>query len=193
MKLVMFSGGADSTLLVKNILELGESVVMYHLILKTPANRWKEENKACLDIRDYFMKKYPNKITYKEAIIDISQNRQNLDSNFAIFFGAMLADYNENISEVQIGYIKEDTVHNVNMPDYYNKEKAFQANLRMRDDVKLTYPLENTSKKEVINLLGSLLNIIYYCRYPKQDNGEGCGFCHTCKDINKAKKELGID
>jgi 7-cyano-7-deazaguanine synthase in queuosine biosynthesis len=57
---------------------------------------------------------------------------------------------------------------------------------------KLEMPLRNLSKKDLLeNMPEELSEMCWSCRH--SDNGEPCGRCKACHDIEKAKEQLDHD
>jgi len=191
-KLVLFSGGIDSSLMLYNTLESNNSnVIVLHIIIKNAHNRWEEELTACRKIVKLLKKSFT--FEYIETTT-INNYAHTLDSIACAFESAQLCSERfdtTRISEVQFGWIKnEDYKSDVetSLTDGlgFPHHLFNAATIHLPAPPKLTFPLINKTKKDVIQelTLTGLKGLTFSCRTPI--DGTACGICKSCKE-NKYK------
>jgi 7-cyano-7-deazaguanine synthase in queuosine biosynthesis len=73
----------------------------------------------------------------------------------------------------------------------HNRLEIMRATSK-RDDYEVVYPLINMSKSDVVRAIPKdLLDLCWYCRVPL--NGEKCGTCFTCKEVDKSFEKIKND
>lgn len=185
--LINLSGGLDSTYVAYHTLKnmYPRKVLLYHIHLVNAEKRSQSELKAVGGILNYFdkigLKNYEyihsafnygslNKVTLKDIQI------------IATFNAALLKNplYN-NIIEIPLCWHKGEVNSDINNRGFRVK-KVFESLEVPYNRVKLTFPIENLTRKEMIDGLPiELVSKISSCR--KRDiNNKPCHVCKTCKE-----------
>ncbi len=201
IKLIMFSGGLDSTYILWYYLtKTNYNVHVHHIILKnTLSDRWKNEKLAVNRIIKYCKNNY-RPFTYSESGFDFFNfSIVTWDVDVAGFVGTMVARnlvlYRnnkpiENKIDICIGTCKDDEIKLRRQLGILNGIVRNATLLEPNISPVVERVANNTSKKEMLELLPrGLSDLTWSCRSPR--NNTPCNKCKPCKIINKAKKELG--
>jgi 7-cyano-7-deazaguanine synthase in queuosine biosynthesis len=179
-KVVLFSGGLDSTYMSLKLFEESapNSIILLHIILKNKWNRWEPELQASHKIRDKL------KLKYKFKYIEIEINLGGLSPRDSLIWmqNATIISKVYPIDYIYVGYIKEDNLRSFNYQEIVSG--AFNNSFGL-DSPKVLMPIKNISKKEIINYLenNGYIDSCFWCRTPH--NGLACGTCKTCKLYKK--------
>jgi len=206
IKLILFSGGIDSTYLLWYYLTKTDyQIITLHVDLRVSYNeRWKYENYAVENIINYCKNNYRD-FYHSKIILDI---RNFSDGEFEIpaaaFLGSFIArslstidsltindgelDYKVRAPEVSIlmGFIEEDNVSKNSIND-----KIIELITKEYSNIKseVEKPILSKNKSEIIKEIPpSLLKYTWSCRAPI--NGEPCGECDTCILIRDSMENL---
>jgi len=180
-RMVLFSGGVDSTALLLQELESGSDVLVVHLILKTETNRWQLEMVACARvIAELHARGYD--FEYMDVTVDATAMGGGRDSWYYIQTAANIARNREDIIAVAVGFI-DDEAEAIAFPQTINNTELFRG-CKGTSCAELTYPLAGKTKKELIAKMGNLFECTFSCRVPV--GIEPCGQCNTCKAIKEA-------
>lgn len=189
--ILAFSGGIDSTYILKYLLtETDDTVIAHHVHMKNHENRWREENIACQNIVEYCKNNFRD-FTYSVSTVDrtgmkhigydiytaaaemgaASHNVKFLIGDYPdhVYFGMHTGEFgrgnSDDKSELYINQVLEANCHATKIPRYKR------------------HPL--LSKKESIDYIGEdLYNMTWYCRRPV--NGLRCGGCKACLEVANA-------
>lgn len=193
--LVLWSGGVESTSLIKKFLTDTDHQVFAHFIrLVNPEQRLANEASAVKTLYPLLSAIRPFSLTLSDLSICSGEALPN-DSKTAAFIGVS-AMYQMNCNELHKGYCKEDQyirtfVNGVSTilprqshdPLYYHKknQELIKMLLRTEDQHKEVHPYiphNDLTKKEHMIYLGGLLEHTWSCRRPV--NNMICGRCHSC-------------
>lgn len=195
--LILFSGGLDSTYLLKEELDKGPVDILY-----IEGSQGDNKIKAELLARERIIK-YLNKIAKYQIrnsyIYKINSNYlvpTNYKFGQAIFWilGAIVT-YNENIhSSVKICYILGDDI-NIAINDIIISWNAL-CSFTKHTTIPLLFPLITTKKVDIVkNIDKKLYNLTFTCenpvKKPRSKYFKECGKCTTC--INKKVTEYRIE
>ena len=202
LKLVMLSGGLDSTYILWHYLTKTKfDIHVHHIeIRNTHSERWKYEREAVKNIVK-FCKENFRKFTYSESGFDFfGFPNVNWDVDVAGFIGTMVArnltilDKDGKLVErpisICIGACKDDGYNNhrkLGILDGIIRNATLMEFTTTPRAERIAY---NISKKKMLEELPRALSeLTWSCRKPI--SSRPCGKCPTCKTINKAKEELG--
>ena len=192
MILILFSGGIDSTAMLKKCLtETDEEIHAHHLILKytrTLGNfsdwRWEPELSACRKVRDYLLASY-REFVYTEAEFIEDPDGRNPDlTHYCQETVRLVQESPGKYTEALRGWHSEDPRA---IPDMKIKFLAWHALYEADPNVKYSFPLLTWTKKEIINYLEpELLSLTLSCRFPQfVDEWLPCGDCFSCRPIKE--------
>lgn len=179
LPLVMFSGGLDSTMMLSRMLKETQVDVMYVSGPQgTAKSRKEEEARAAILLWMDNNRPYPVR-----SVIDFRlpegdmQRGTKYGQVLPWLYGGMATANGRQHTSLAIGYVMGDdiTEHLVNL------EKAWDllSNVSKSEPVKLTFPLRNTTKQQLLQEIPSdLYKLIWYCEIPKE--GKACGRCEAC-------------
>lgn len=203
MKLLMLSGGIESTCILWELLNAGEEVHCHHIILDVISEqRASEELEAVGNIYNFLNNKG---FAFKASASNLVWATSNLFTGrdayavllFAYKTAGALARAGEKDIEVVLGYKTESHINAGNYAVmwqiYHNDFNNYQKNAISST---INYPLLGIDKKEVINRMPKeLFDLTSYCRRPVK--GKPCGLCNTCikvkavNDLAKQKNQGG--
>lgn len=172
--LVLFSGGMDSTLLVKRALAAGRWVVPLFVDYGQPHHD--EELAAAeafsatngLHLRTVERGLHGGLVKGGSPVVP--------HRNLALLAYAANRAVAEGVTEVQIGCCHNDARTFRDCRTEYIERAAY---LLAQGGVKLTAPLLYTTKREIRRELGRQLGSTWSCYHPT--NGEPCGKCGACR------------
>lgn len=190
--LIMFSGGIDSTYLLKKTLtETDDIVLAHHIHLMNGERRDQAEAEACKNIKAYCQREF-REFFYSESTI----NRRDMAAYgfdamtcafeagvAAINFGQMYGHFPD---EVMLGYCWEDTQAEHITEERKNYQRlVMEAGQHPYPDGPPAYVWQDpVPKQEMIHYLGTdLLDMCWSCRTPRVSQGQfrACGNCFACE------------
>ena len=190
-RLIMFSGGVDSTYLLWDALvNSRDTIFAHHISLRNVENRWEKELESVKKILEYFRNSNIRPFNYSESLwgfpfreyfcwdIDVvafvaSQVAANLPGNVTIYSGRV---YDDNQNRLSKKHEKAGIANDI-----------LRAACRPFPNVtpKIKKPLASIKKEEIMKKLPKdLLLLTWSCRRPV--NGNPCNICKACL----AKKEI---
>lgn len=214
-RLIMLSGGMDScAALIKELKETNNQVHVHHVIIESSDNRHDLECKAVKHIVDYCRKNYRPFVftSSKFSWPNIGQINFIPKDSFTVNFvaggialsihQAMLLESGkckpievviamtstELFPETYESYLKHPAYSGFEMAlncFFYNYESE------KKPIPKIILPFVNTTKYQVSQIVPDELKpFIVSCRYPQVVNDDfvDCGYCHTCRLIQKYKE-----
>ena len=197
MKIVLLSGGMDSTYLAWRLLkEETEGVHLHHVSIRTSVEtRWKKEDIAVPNIIEYF-KRQGFKFDYSYSVSELyNTERVGFDSDTVLLYAQKLAQNYpwESSIEVLLGWNPQDVERpeiaeraERNVTGNIWKALVQSASNRTQIDEELKFPLikwginKDTMFKE---LPKELLDLTWSCR---QGGEQPCGSCHACLEKQSA-------
>jgi len=199
MKLLMFSGGIDSTYLAWKLLnENTDSVHLHHVSIRNDVDRmWKQQDKSVASIIEYF-KDQGFEFGYSESAFEFyGQEKIGFDTDLLMLVGQKVA---QNFGSIRIEFLLGLNILDLQSPPvaarirrnvYNNLWSAVVATAPNRAviDKNVYFPLidENVSKEQMMqDMPQPLLNMTWSCRKPK--NGVPCGKCRSCQERQTAKE-----
>jgi 7-cyano-7-deazaguanine synthase in queuosine biosynthesis len=193
--LLFFTAGTDSTYILYNNLKKGYNVTPIYVYIVNCPQICDVEVQLAHELIELFQEEFPNQLEDLEIIenIRISEvpNRAPKIKQLPLWIMTSLyAQNTEYHDEVQLGYNKHDLDTTYLHKDYPNFEEDIQKMYQSfqpicKPLIKLTIPLINTSKAEIINgLPGKYLNKTVSCAYPVYDGTTitpcmECGQCYN--------------
>lgn len=192
MKLLMFSGGFDSTSLLKYLLERGklngDNLLVHHIKIKNKhKDRWIPEDESANKIIKYFQKKY--NFEYTTSTVELFDNHKTLDSSLYSLMAAQIVRKHrlvleiEKIDEVFVAWLDSDIGPEI---EHEVTKNIFYSALGSLKDVnaKWSTPFLEKDKKDIKGILTQEeTEMTFSCRYPK--NGKPCGTCFACTSNKK--------
>lgn len=198
MKILLFSGGMDSTYLTWRLLSGGVmGVHLHHVSIRTSLeSRWKKEVKAVENIIKYFKTK-GFVFEYSNSVSELyDMDRVGFDSDTVLLYAQKLAQnfVNDKKIEILLGWnphdmeradIAERAERNVTSNIW--KALVESASNRKYIDKELKFPLikwgvnKDTIFKE---LPQELIDLTWSCRYGDE---KPCNKCHACKERERYK------
>lgn len=184
--LLLWSGGADSTLLLHDMLtdkETYDGKVRTLAINHCQVPQRKNEVVARKAIKAELKKR---KLVWQhvETSINNSYCQPNGGPGQAVAWLVFGVSHLEPDEDLYCGYVREDDIwHYRNL--VINAFDDLRCLLHKKGEIK--FPFEWDYKTEIKQRLkdASLHNLIWYCEYPKK-NGSRCGRCKCCKRHNAA-------
>ena len=207
MKLFIFSGGYDSTLVLFSVFQSGtnEKVLITSVIPDYSFKKVEREKKAREKIIKKLAKLFP-KIDYEVCEVTVSYNKRELVSpvrcliqpitwlNGMICASSSHYDGTESI-DVMLSYIKGDDA----LTHKRDLENIIQSSFNIlfmdewRPKTRVQFPLCYHAKEDVIAELIVNAKDLYYaattCEDP-YDINDNCGICHPCMELKWALVKL---
>lgn len=185
MALVCWSGGLDSTLLLRDLLqeqkfsEPVRTLSVHH----SNVGAWEEQKAARTKLKSYF-EKIGHKLSCLEVEVKSSDSMlvQGEGIRQAVIWLTLGAQYLKEGESLYLGYIKGD--------DFWHysgwAQQLFAASCTlMGKECKLVFPLEWVGKADVISRLGGLAVKCFWCESPTR-TGKPCKYCHKCREFKLA-------
>lgn len=194
--LLNFSGGLDSTYTLWHYLKNNpeKTLLVHHCNWQTVFKRHEQESRAVKDVLNWLSENGMDNYEYIETTVDIRElGVKPVDHQMIAFLTGIILlnpkyktikysilstpkDEPERLGK-SINRIWQDAAEIRRMP-------SLTVNKKPRD-IKVVQPIKDKYKSELIaELPQELLELYFSCRTPKQ--GEPCGKCHTCKQINRS-------
>jgi len=199
--MIMYSGGADSLSLAKNILEsTSHKIFLHHVILKN----FEERDQFQLDVLEkqlHFLRKI-REFEFIQSTTEMKISSQKfkyvgLDLTTSLFMGgrSCLALKNQ-ISAIYTGHLLATSA-----PELFEGISVLNAlftNKRFKPNWILPFRSldQSSAKLKIYESIGEDgLALTVSCRAPSKTNGvfKSCKKCHACKTREKAVKTLGWD
>jgi len=201
LKIVMFSGGLDSTFILWFYLTKTKfDVHVHHIRIRNSiSKRWEKEDEAVKNIIEYCKENY-RKFTYSESAFDFfGFPNVNWDVDVAGFVGTMVArsliiyrneePLNRPMT-ICVGACKDDGINEHRQLGILDGIIRNSSLLEPTTTPRAERIASNMTKKQMLEKMPKeLSDLTWSCRIPKA--GKPCGKCKSCKIINKAKEELG--
>jgi hypothetical protein len=193
--LILFSGGVESTSILKYFLTETKNEVYSHFIrMINPEKRVDYEIAAVNTLIPILQEIRP--FTYSTSDISICAGQALPNDIKVLMMIGSAAMYHHNCTEMYVGCSTEDrdirtTVNGVHTviarPDtwWQDFQQLLQPNLKPNDKAEDVLPYHFTGdwpKKQHMEYLGDLLPLTWSCRRPV--NGKVCGRCHSCLERN---------
>ena len=185
-KLILFSGGLDSTELAWKALNDGHTVHLLHIIYNHPARHM--ESLAADVLTNKLLKYFPNKVKLSSVIAPIISknmyigsctpgprvvpNRNAIFLNIAINFAV-----SNNITEIEYGAVLDDQSDYLDCrPEFIKKMNAIASDW----GVFITAPLIGSTKYETMKSIpDEIYNSVWSCYEPLDE--KPCGKCNSCR------------
>jgi 7-cyano-7-deazaguanine synthase in queuosine biosynthesis len=179
----MFSGGLDSTYLLKYLLlKTDDEVVVHHISLRTSDNRWEVEDKCAKMVIEYCSRFRP--FEYVETIVDNQKlNYKPLDA-YAVRMMAVQHAEVGNIDHIILG---ERNATDPNIDTYIDWDRRhwlwkLDNAFYLMSGKQIEHPINEMTKQEIYDYVGKeLADITWSCRNPK--NNKRCGQCRACEEL----------
>lgn len=214
-RLILFSGGIDSTYLLAQILrETEDPVIAHHVHLINREKRHNAEAKACKQIVEYCRANYRD-FRFTESTVDRSNFRtMGYDvitvaaeggiaaSNYLLDTGQMPDFWMLGLNEEEAQAL-EDTKVTGSKTTTLQKPSQSRLNYLLAAMAASCYPNAPPKylrpiikpKRELMEYMGQdLVNLCWTCRRPIETNGEftECGECITCKLMLSIKSQKAM-
>lgn len=191
--LVMWSGGIDSTYLIKYLLDRNkvDNVTAAYVIIKNNSNKTRMELAAIRQMIPYFVKQYGKRFQFYKDCNEVKHyGFQNVVLGQAliwVFYGLMIAD----VDYLALGYICGDDA--VSYLDDARSMRKSMLGFCYRLP-KLSFPLMKYSRVDTWNgLPEELRKLTVWCENPKiSGKVEQCGRCVACIEHKMYKLKHGM-
>lgn len=181
--LILFSGGVDSSALLKKMLtETDDEMVVLHIQLKNHLNRWQPEYKAVQKLIPHFKKNYRD-FLYKELSVEYYSYKDRMFDPYMVSFFASHVAADEQVDRILVGMILEDITffsgaHRIPI----ERRLRAETNRAFGTEATWEYPFEHISKGEIYKYLtDEEYQMTFSCRNPKGE--KTCGECEACTEI----------
>ena len=191
--LINLSGGIDSVYCLHLMLEQGHKVLAHHIRLRNREGREQVEYKATQRVLQHFRSKgYSRQIKYHETGFDYGTiNYVAYDLYIWSFMTAiLLTDPNTRASTRAVVISSH-----LDSPFMLNPEREARRRALVRSvlgdwEPEWVFPIGDMTKKQIVQAIpNDLLNLCWWCRYPRRN--KPCGRCKTCKQVTEALREKG--
>lgn len=186
VKVLLWSGGIDSTYMIYRALMNGENIHVHHISMRNSEKRADHEKIAITALKEEF-KNMGLSFDFSTSSVDYTETYIGFDYHMYLLLGqkACIAQFKP--AQICIGRNKDD-IDTVD-PDiisglykYWTVLTEYVSPTHPYVNKKVLCPLKDLTKKEIINgLPKNLLNLCWSCRTPNGNNP--CGSCKTCKEI----------
>lgn len=198
MKLVLWSGGLDSTAILLYYLKEKEPFETAYITLENNKAKAKQEKKARKKILKALEHHYGVKITDREIkISSVSFRHDPVMAQPLVWMFGLLQLIHSKVDGVAMGYVKEDCFWHIK----HNFTRAWWHLRVIMDNnfdclPNIVYPFEWYTKKDLIDQFYSndigkyVFDMIWVCEDVTDDKKQ-CGKCEPCKRFKKVKKYFG--
>ena len=197
--MVLWSGGIDSTAILKQYLEKTDfEIFATKIIYKTKSDSYQRILKEKQAIKKLLPKlQNIRSFHYHEITVDYPNVAHGADvpifGTFAIY-----PAYTFGCSEIIIGYVSDVRTEQLNYVIEKNYVLTLVSKLFYENSngiwkwfPKFVIPIYYNTKANYIKELGELINDVWFCRYPqKAENTNGCGYCAACTHVKHSLPQL---
>lgn len=177
MMLIMWSGGVESTALLKWATESDVPVWAHHCVIKSTLEpRWMEEIHSVERLKKFF----PN-VKWTTSMHDLTYTKYTgADYIHTLTTAALLSNNDSNIRSIMCGICKDDTLDEMLKLRQDSGMSVFNAISNRPIQVELNpQPFVSMMKSEIIDYIGKeIFEHTWSCRTPV--NGQHCGKCKSC-------------
>ena len=202
--LLNFSGGIDSTYLLWKLLSENKKILVHHCEIYNHENRTIPESIAVKNILNWLIDNNLKNFKYVQTGFNYGNSFYIVKDVEVISFMSSVLLRNpklKKIKEIAVSANSEDETSSPNDISSIRRLKILDAILPKNSDVKLTYPIINMSKKNIISSMPKeLFKMTWFCRtpnyfdkdnnqinshfdYEKINSWEICKKCKTCKQV----------
>ena len=178
--LILWSGGIDSTFLVKEAIQQGHDVETLYVMGIVSKCKEKREMKSINALLKYFKKVYNAEIKHNVVTVDgFDTNPFRLGQSICWIHGILKLTHREKYEEVQIGYVMGDCAISY-LKDIKDLYDAYRPHMIPSYVLPfLRFPLTKTEKIEIMNDSGSeLIKLCTFCE--NNSTKDNCGKCPPC-------------
>jgi 7-cyano-7-deazaguanine synthase in queuosine biosynthesis len=202
-KLIVWSGGMDSTANVINAFSRGQVFDTCYIKLANNRSMQKRELKARKKILKHLTKlygKYHASDYVVEPFCDDVKNVNHFDLALPLVWlnGILHAVDISQYNEISFGYLHKDGFWHV----AHRIEKVYKNSCKMMSKLehppKLSYPLQWLSKNEVYESfytfdddVHKVIDLIWTCETPNE-KGAQCGKCNKCKELENMRSDFNV-
>jgi 7-cyano-7-deazaguanine synthase in queuosine biosynthesis len=181
--LVLWSGGLDSTTMIKHLLDQGHIVDAIYIEFKNNEHKTIRELKAIESLRNIFFDRNPRFKFLGTAIsTDFLIADGNIDFKQAPVFiaGIMCTISTEKYDHVAIGYVAGDQIISW-LDDLTTIYNSYHGMFSRQTSVlpNLVFPLKKWLKEDNVSFLGDMIPYVTWCENPNES--DNCGVCTPCK------------
>ena len=200
MKLLMLSGGLDSTYLAWKLIQEKEPIHFHHISIRNDVElMWKHQYDSVQNIIK-FIEDQGYSFTYSFSRFDFyGFHKLGFDSDLIMVVAQKVAqnfdlrfkDINVVMGWAPLGLTNPRIIKRARKNISQNIWTALVNSIEVRDGInfKIQTPLidRNISKSDALREMPpELINMTWTCRTPTED-GSPCGTCHACVDLKKAR------
>ena len=182
--MILWSGGIDSTAILKSYLEKTDyEIFATKIIYNTQSEsilRIVKEKQAIEKLLPKLLK--IRSFHYNEIIVEYPNVAMGTD---VPIFGtlAIYPAYTFGCTEIVIGYVSDIRTEQL--------KYVLQKNEVLTLISKFTIPIYYNTKMKYIEILGDLVKDVWFCRFPKlAENTNGCGKCVACQHVKRSLPQL---
>ena len=200
-KIVMLSGGVDSTLVAYNCLQNNENIHLHHVHITNSENRQELESHAIDNILDYFKQNFNSELFQISYSAWEESALGGIGRDYLVYLLAaqrMAIHLSTKHAQVQIhvGYIQEDFIETIAIREEWAEllwrtflETDVTSYRRTNISKTLYQPIAHLHKSDVLhNLPKELIEFCWSCRHPLHN--KPCGICRPCQELAEAKEKL---
>lgn len=199
-KLVMFSGGVDSTYLLWNLLtQTNDRIHAHHISMRTASEpRWEMEGIATTNLWTELLKIRPFDVSSSVLDLDVLPYT-GWDSDAQLYIGARVAAaINADKVTLTLGVtandakrpvirdrVRRDVLNNL----WLALRESIDDEQRDRIDPKVAFPIKDMTKRQIVEQLPTNLRYLTWsCRFPNKVDGMAvpCGTCLPCTSLKDA-------
>ena len=180
--LLLFSGGVESTSLLKYLTEeTNDEVVACFISLQNQENHSEQEANAISKI----LPRLVRPVTFSSSFISLDSGKGFPPDHFLLFPIAVSLKNHHKCDRILRGTCFEDGVRGQSgkfAQEVFYEKAAITSGFCDYKRVFPFLPQYTWPKKKHMEYLGDLLPLTWSCRTPK--NGSPCGTCHSCRERN---------
>ena len=200
MKLLMLSGGLDSSYLAWKLIQEGETVHAHHVSLRNNVNPiWKQQLKAVENVLD-FIKRQGCTIEHSTSRFDFYDfNSVGFDSDLFLLVAQKVA---QNLFlrfdkvDLVLGWLPSDIIRStsiINRGERKVSQNIWSALIastkrpeRINSEIQTPLITHNLNKLDILyRIPQELSDMTWSCRRPDKE-GNPCGRCFSCIELKKA-------
>ena len=186
MKLIVFSGGLDSTaLLAREFKDAKEDFETCYIPIYNNQNQYRKEMKARTKIIKRLQDLYPYSKFKGDNIFEYANhtlfgNESVLFMMTFVFLTTLVWNIGYKYQTISFGFVKGDDFWHMKTEFLEAFKSLYQCSYYGHGEVKIEFPIEWSSKKVLYNELETINieNLISYCEIAKNPP---CGECVSCK------------